>query len=136
MAPGISSASGIDEIILPGVCWLWWSRLVRRLSHSVSAVGQIMECALCLHFSSNASALAEGDGIRQIPRQIRLKNPATYAITFCTHAPLSSHYWTVSLPLILPLAVCHAEEKLRGGQRKGGAEGQDARGNAEAQIKP
>lgn len=105
------------------------------LSHSFSAVGQIMECARRSHFSANASARAEGYGIRQIPQQIRPKKPATHALTFCTHAPSSFHYWTVSLPLILPLAVCCAERKIwgRGG---GGAGGEDARGNAEAQIKP
>lgn len=109
------------------------------LSHSVSADGRTMECARCSHFSANASSPAKGDGIRQIPRQIRpQKKCTTHAITFCTHAPSSSHYWTVSLPLILPLAVCHAEGRLegRGSGRAGGAGGEDARGNAETQIKP
>lgn len=92
------------------------------LSHSFSAVGQIMECARRSHFSANASARAEGYGIRQIPQQIRPKKPATHALTFCTHAPSSFHYWTVSLPLILPLAVCCAERKIwgRGGGGAGG----------------
>lgn len=94
------------------------------LHHSGSAAGHIMKDARRLHFPANASALAKDDGIRQIPRQIRPKNPTTHVSIICTHAPSSSDYWTVSLSLYLPLAVCHAEEGLQdrgkdGRSRKG-----------------
>lgn len=105
------------------------------LSHSFSAVGQIMECERRSHLSANASARAEGYGIRQIPQQIRPKKTRHPRRNILHTCPLvvSLLDGVTSAHSPISCVPCGKKDLGRGG---GGAGGEDARGNAEAQIKP